>query len=182
MASCHRAKVERERAATPKTDQRRRGLTHNSRAGNLKRMRSNCHRMENSSNSVGVITAQSGRKAKNPGVAAPLVSANCRGNFWYLQAVNVSVEMQRHVHFDSRGTVYHGGPTGSVHRQIRRCFSVLQHQVRSIRTVYIQTAQKTVEVVAATEFNDPEGRSRSTKCGSLTELLRYLLYCRGLLP
>ena len=84
--------------------------------------------------------------------------------------------------FDSRSTGNHGGPTGPVHRQNRRCDSVLQHQVRSIRTVYIQTAQKTVEVVSATEFNDPEGRSRSTKCGSLTELLRYLLYCRGLLP
>ena len=43
------------------------------------------------------------------------------------------------------------------------------------RTVYIQTAQKTVEVVSATEFNVPEGQSRSTKCSLLTELLRYLL-------
>ena len=82
--------------------------------------------------------------------------------------------------FDSGGN--HGGPTGPVHRQNRRCFSVLQHQVRSIRTVYIQTAQKTLEVVSTNEFNDPKGRSRSTKCASLTELMRYLLYCRGLLP
>ena len=33
--------------------------------------------------SVGVITAQCGRKAKNPGVGAPLVSASCRYKFWY---------------------------------------------------------------------------------------------------
>ena len=91
------------------------------------------------------------------------------------QVVNVSVEMQRHVQFDSGNTVNHEVPTEPVHRQTRRCFSVLLHQV-------IQIVQKTVEVVSTTEFNDPEGRSRSTKCGSVTELLRYLLYCRGLLP
>ena len=77
--------------------------------------------------------------------------------------------------FDSGSTGNHGGPKGPVHRQNRRCDSELQHQVRSIRTVYFQTAQKTVEVVTATEFNDPEGRSRSMKFGSLTELLGYLL-------
>ena len=32
---------------------------------------------------MGRISARSGRKAKNPGVAAPLVSASCRGNFWW---------------------------------------------------------------------------------------------------
>ena len=84
--------------------------------------------------------------------------------------------------FDSESTENHGGPSGPVHRQSRRCDSVFQHQVRSIRTVYIQTAQKTVEVVSTTEFNDPVGRLRSTKCGSLTEILEYLLYCRALLP
>ena len=77
--------------------------------------------------------------------------------------------------FDSESTENHGGPTGPVHRQNRRCDSALQHQVQSIRTVYFQTAQKTVELVSATEFNDPEGLSRSMKFGSLTELLRYLL-------
>ena len=66
--------------------------------------------------------------------------------------------------FDSESTENHGGPTGPV-----------QHQVQSIRTVYFQTAQKTVELVSATEFNDPEGLSRSMKFGSLTELLRYWL-------
>ena len=80
----------------------------------------------------------------------------------------------------SGSTGNHEGPTGPVHRQDRRCDSVLQHQVHSLRTVYFQTAQKTVEVVSATEFNVPEGQSRSMKFGSLTELLRYLLYCRGL--
>ena len=68
--------------------------------------------------------------------------------------------------FDSGSTGNHGGPLGPVHRQNRRCDSVWQDQVRSIRTVYIQTAQKTVEVVTATEFNVPERWSRSTKCGS----------------
>ena len=53
--------------------------------------------------------------------------------------------------FDSGSTRNHGGPSRPVHRQNRRCDSVLQHQVRSIRTVYIQTAQKTAEVVSATE-------------------------------
>ena len=71
---------------------------------------------------------------------------------------------------DAGNTGNHGGPTGPVHRQNRRCDSVWQHQVRSIRTVYTQTAQKTVEVVSATEFNVLERWSRSAKCGSLTEL------------
>ena len=60
---------------------------------------------------------------------------------------------------DSGSTRNHGGPTWPVHRQNHRCDSVLQHQVRPIRTVYIQTAQQTVEVVSATEFNVPEGQS-----------------------
>ena len=77
--------------------------------------------------------------------------------------------------FHSGSTGNHGGPTGPVHRQNRRCDSARQHLVRSIRTVYIQTAQKTMEVDVATGFNDPEERPRSTKCGSLTELLRYQL-------
>ena len=34
--------------------------------------------------------------------------------------------------FDSESTENHRGPTGPVHRQNRRCFCVLQHQVRSI--------------------------------------------------
>ena len=36
----------------------------------------------NSRNSVGGISAPNGRRAKNPGVAAPLASASCRGNCW----------------------------------------------------------------------------------------------------
>ena len=55
--------------------------------------------------------------------------------------------------FDSGSTGNHGGPTGPVHRQNRRCFSVLQHQVRSIRTVYIQTAHKTVEEHSSERFD-----------------------------
>ena len=35
---------------------------------------------------MGRISARSGRKEKKTGVAAPLVSTSCRGNFWYLQA------------------------------------------------------------------------------------------------
>ena len=79
------------------------------------------------------------------------------------------------VAFVSGNTGNRGGPTGPVHRQNHRCDSVLQHQVRPFQTVYIQTAQQTVEVVSASEFNVPEGQSRSTMCSSLTELLRYLL-------
>ena len=75
MASCHRAMVERERAATLEPTKRRRGLTHNSRAGISKRTFPNCHSKEVNSNQRGC--------SKNPGVAAPLVSASCRGNFWY---------------------------------------------------------------------------------------------------
>ena len=42
-----------EGAATQKSTQRRRGLTHNSRAGNPKRMRPNCHSKEVNSNQRG---------------------------------------------------------------------------------------------------------------------------------
>ena len=61
------------------------------------------------------------------------------------------------VAFVSGSTGNHGAPTGPVNRQNRQCDSVWQHQVRSIRTVYIQTAQKTVDSVSASEFNVPEG-------------------------
>ena len=88
------------------------------------------------------------------------------------QVVNVSVEIQVPLIQEVQGTKE--VPQGQYIDRIADV-SVLQHQIQSIRTVYFQTAQKTVEVVSATEVIDPEGRSRSMKFGSLTELLRYLL-------
>ena len=67
-----------KRAATPEPSFRRRGRL-GPRAGILKRKRPNCHSEENSQNSVGGISAK-GEGPKDPGVAAPLASAGCRGN------------------------------------------------------------------------------------------------------
>ena len=54
------------RAATLEPTKRRRGLTQNSRAGNPKRPRPNCHKKENSRNSVGSISAQKREGAQEP--------------------------------------------------------------------------------------------------------------------
>ena len=66
------------RAATLEPSFRRRGRL-GPRAGIPKRKRPNCHSKEDSQNSVGGISAK-GEGPKNPGVAAPLASAGCRGN------------------------------------------------------------------------------------------------------
>ena len=71
-----------EGAATLKPTKCRRELTHNSRAGNAKRSRPNCHSKEVLSNQRGSHhCTKCSYRAKYPGVAAPLASAGCRGNF-----------------------------------------------------------------------------------------------------
>ena len=75
------------------------------------------------------------------------------------QVVNVSLEMQSQLRSIQE---VHGTMEVPQGQHINRIVSVWQHQVRSIRTVYNWTAQKTVEVVSATEFNVPERWSRST--------------------
>ena len=79
-----------EGAATLEPTTRPRGLTHNSRAGNPKRLRPNCHSsqrgalktawvVQNREGAQGPQCAK-GRGPKDPGVAAPLPAAVCRGN------------------------------------------------------------------------------------------------------
>ena len=79
------------RGGDPRTDHAtQRGLTHNSRTGNPKRLRSNCHSSllvlsktawvaQNREGAQGPQCAK-GRGPKDPGVAAPLPAAVCRGN------------------------------------------------------------------------------------------------------
>ena len=66
-----------KRAATLEPTKRQRGRL-GPRAGIPKRMRPNCHKRRYSRTSVGI--APKGRGPKDPGVAAPLASAGCRGN------------------------------------------------------------------------------------------------------
>ena len=86
MATCTVNGGPYQRAATLQPTRRLRGLTQNSRAANPKRKRPNCHKKENSRNSVGGISRPQCAKGKGPedaGVAAPLPGASCRGNCWY---------------------------------------------------------------------------------------------------
>ena len=79
-----------EGAATLEPTKQRRELTHNSRAGNPKRLRPNCHSSQGGTlktawvaqNREGAQGPQcaKGRGPKDPGVAAPLPAAVCRGN------------------------------------------------------------------------------------------------------
>ena len=78
------------RAATRKPTKCHRGLTHNSRAGNPKRLRPNCHSCPRGTLEPAWLLHQGegtqrpqcakGKGPENPGVAAPLAAAGCRGN------------------------------------------------------------------------------------------------------
>ena len=70
-----------KRAATLEPTKRRRGRL-GPRAGNPKRTRPNCNAKRYSRTSAGSISAQKGRGPKDPGVAAPLATAGCRGSRW----------------------------------------------------------------------------------------------------
>ena len=79
-----------KRAATLKPTKCHRGLTHNSRAGNPKRLRPNCHSCPRGTLEPAWVLHQGegtqrpqcakGKGPENPGVAAPLAAAGCRGN------------------------------------------------------------------------------------------------------
>ena len=85
------------RAATLGPTKQRRGLTHNSRAGIPKRLRPNCQSRPRGTLEPAWVLHQGegtqrpqrakGKGPKDPGVAAPLTSAVCRGNCWYLGRV-----------------------------------------------------------------------------------------------
>ena len=85
--------VERAKGRRPQNrPSDKRELTQNSRAGNPQRKRPNCHKENVLSNQRGNCTKErraqrpqgvKGRGLKDPGVAAPLAAAACRGNRWY---------------------------------------------------------------------------------------------------
>ena len=68
------------RGGDPKTDQVTQGADSALAGWQPKETASQLLQQGGTQISVGGITAQSGRTAKNPGVAAPLASAGCRGN------------------------------------------------------------------------------------------------------
>ena len=90
-----------KRAATLKPTKCHRGLTHNSRAGNPKRLRPNCHSCPRGTLEPAWVSHQGegaqrpqcakGKGPENPGVAAPLAASGCRGNHMFLHSTQCLV-------------------------------------------------------------------------------------------